>query len=124
MYLGADARQRLFTKVRRLAGIAGELRFVFDLTPSNEEPAPGIAGRMLAAAMRRSTGGREFERDARTREDIVTALRNAGFGSIEAVAASDVTRAWNLPEPVRRTRVVLFTTRASAAPATKAARTR
>ncbi|HZD15297.1 MAG TPA: class I SAM-dependent methyltransferase, partial [Pseudonocardiaceae bacterium] len=42
MYLGADARRGLFAKVRQLAAITGELRFVFDLTPTDEEPAPGI----------------------------------------------------------------------------------
>ncbi|MGH3717369.1 MAG: class I SAM-dependent methyltransferase [Pseudonocardiaceae bacterium] len=114
MYLAADARHRLFTKVRQLAAITGELRFVFDLTPSGEEPEPGIVGRVLEAAMKRSTGGRSFERDARTRDDIVTSLREAGFDdAIEAVTASDVARAWNLPDPERRTHVVLFAARAS-----------
>lgn len=113
MYLAADARHRLFAKVRQLAAITGELRFVFDLTPTSEEPEPGIAGRVLAAAMRRSTGGRGFERDAGTRDDIVTALREAGFDDIGAVASSDIARAWNLPAPDRRTQVVLFVSRAS-----------
>lgn len=113
MYLAADARRRLFAKVRQLGAIAGELRFVFDLTPRSEDPHSSIVGRVLAAAMKRSTGGRSFERDARTRDDIVTALREAGFDDIEAVAASDVARAWNLPEPDRRTHVSLFVTRVS-----------
>ncbi|MGH3770093.1 MAG: class I SAM-dependent methyltransferase [Pseudonocardiaceae bacterium] len=109
MYLAADARQRLFTKVRQLAAITGELRFVFDLTPSSEEPELGIVGRVLESAFTRSTGGRSFERDTGTRGDIVTALREAGFdNSIEAVTASDIAHAWNLPDPDRRTRVVLF----------------
>jgi O-methyltransferase involved in polyketide biosynthesis len=108
MYLTADARRLLFAKVRQLAAVTGELRFVFDLTPSSEEPEPGITGRVLEAAMRRSTGGRGFEREARTRDDIVTALREAGFNDVEAVTSSDIARTWNLPEPGRRTHVVLF----------------
>jgi hypothetical protein len=86
---------------------------VFDLVPTDEESAPGIVERVLEAAIKRSTGGRTFERDARTRHDIVTALRDAGFDDIEAVASSDIARAWNLPEPDRRTQVVLFVARAS-----------
>lgn len=113
MYLAADDRRCLFAKVHQLAAITGELRFVFDLTPSSEEPEPGIVGRVLAAAMRRSTGGRGFERDARTRDDIVTALREVGFDDVEAVTSSDIAGVWNLPDPDRRTHAVLFITRAS-----------
>jgi O-methyltransferase involved in polyketide biosynthesis len=112
MYLAADARRRLFTKVSQLAAITGELQFVFDLTPTAEEPEPGVVGRMLEAAMKRSTGGRSFERDAPTRDDIMTALRGAGFDDSEAVASSDLAHGWNLPEPDRRTHVVLFVARA------------
>jgi O-methyltransferase involved in polyketide biosynthesis len=112
MYLTADARRRLFMKVRQLAATTSELRFMFDLVPTNEEH-DGIVGRVLGAAITRSTGGRSFERDARTREDIMTALCEADFDDIKAVASSDIARAWNLPEPDRRTQVALFVTRAS-----------
>jgi O-methyltransferase involved in polyketide biosynthesis len=120
MYLAADARRGLFAKVRQLAATTGEVRFVFDLTPTDEEAAPpGIVERVLETAIKRSTGGRTFERDARTRKDIVTALREAGFDDIEALASSDIARAWNLPGPDRRTQVVLFVARASSVPAGK-----
>ncbi len=109
MYLTADARRGLFAKVRQLAATAGDLRFVFDLVPTSENTEPDTVGRMLEAA----TGGRSFERDARTRDDVVTALREAGFNDIEAVASSDIAREWNLPDPDRRTLVVLFVARAS-----------
>jgi len=112
MYLAADARHRLFTKVSQLAAITGELRFVFDLTPTCEEPEPGVVGRVLEAAMKRSTGGRGFERDALTRDDIMTALRGAGFDDSEAVASGDLAHGWNLPEPDRRPHVVLFVAQA------------
>jgi O-methyltransferase involved in polyketide biosynthesis len=109
MYLTADARRRLFAKVRQLATVAGELRFVFDLVPTSENTEPDIVDRMLKAA----TGGRGFERDARTREDIVTALREAGFDDVEAVASSDVAHKWGLPQADGRTLVVLFIAHAS-----------
>lgn len=113
MYLAADARRRLFAKVRNLAATTGELRFIFDLVPTNEEPERDIAGRVLATAMKPFTGGRSFERDAGTRDDIVTALREAGFDDIKAISAAEVARAWNLPDPDRRTQVVLFSAHVS-----------
>ncbi len=113
MYLAADARHRMFAKVRQLAAITGELRFVFDLTPTSEEHESGIAGRVLEAAIRRSSGGRGFEHDARSRSDVVTALREAGFDDVDAVASSSIAREWNLPDPDRRTQVVLFVARVS-----------
>ncbi|MGH3901882.1 MAG: class I SAM-dependent methyltransferase [Pseudonocardiaceae bacterium] len=113
MYLAVDARRRLFEKVRQLAAITGELQFVFDLTPASEEPESGIAGRVLAAAMKRSTGGRSFERDAQTRDIIVTELSEAGFDDIKIVTSIDIAHAWKLPNCNRRTQVVLFITRAS-----------
>lgn len=119
MYLAADARRSLFTKVRQLAATTGELRFVFDLVPTDEESAPGIVERVLEAAVKRSTGGRTFKRDARTRNDLVTALHQAGFDNIEVVASSDIAHAWNLPEPDRRTQVALFIARASSVLASK-----
>jgi O-methyltransferase involved in polyketide biosynthesis len=112
MYLTADARRRLFASVRQLAATTGELQFVFDLVPTSEDTEPDIVGPVLEAA----TGGRGFERDARTRDDIVTALREAGFDEIEVIASSDIAREWDLPDPDRRTLVVLFVARASSRP--------
>lgn len=109
MYLAAGARRRLFAKVRQLAAITGELRLVFDLVPTSEHTEPDIVGQMLKEA----TGGRSFERDARTRDDIVAALREAGFDDVEVVASSDVAREWGLPDTDGRTLVVLFVAHAS-----------
>lgn len=109
MYLAAGARRRLFAKVRELAAITGELRLVFDLVPTSEHTEPDIVGQMLKAA----TGGRSFERDARTRDDIVTALLEAGFGDIDVVESNDVAREWGLPDTDGRTLVVLFIAHAS-----------
>lgn len=113
MYLTADARRCLFAKVRRLAAITGQVRFLFDLVPTNEEPEHDVTGRVIDAAIKRFTGGRGFERDTRTRNDIVTALREAGFDDTEAVASRDIAREWNLPDSDQPTQVVLFVTRAS-----------
>lgn len=111
MYLAGDARRALFAKLRRL----GDIQLVFDLVPWDEEPSPGLAGRALEAVMKRFTGGRTFERDARTRAQVVDELRAAGFASVEAIAAVDVAQAWHLPHAERRTQAVVFSARATAA---------
>lgn len=113
MYLNAAARRRLFAKIHRLAERSGELRLAFDLVPTDELPPPGAAGRMLEAAMKAFTGGQTFERDARSRQDVVGELRSAGFAEIEPLASVDVARAWQLPEPERPTRTLVFTARAT-----------
>jgi O-methyltransferase involved in polyketide biosynthesis len=108
MYLATDVRRHVFRKVRQLAAITGDVRFIFDLTPRSEESSGGATGRVLDKALKWSTGGRSFERDARTRGDIVTSLRNEGFNSVEVVTSREVAHAWKLPEPDQRTLVVLF----------------
>jgi O-methyltransferase involved in polyketide biosynthesis len=108
MYLATDARRHVFRKVRQLAAITGDVRFIFDLTPRSEESSGGATGRVLDKALKWSTGGRSFERDARTRGDIVTSLRNEGFDNVEVVTSREVAHARKLPEPDRRTLVVLF----------------
>jgi O-methyltransferase involved in polyketide biosynthesis len=104
MYLDGDARRKLFARVQPIAET-----FVFDLVPSSEEPAPGAIGRVLEAGMKRFTGGRGFERDARTRDDVLAELRAAGFTDVRAIAAADVAREWQLPHPERATTMVVFT---------------
>jgi O-methyltransferase involved in polyketide biosynthesis len=113
MYLDACARGRLFAKLRRLADVAGDVRFAFDLVPTSEEPPPGRAGRILEAAMKRFTGGRTFERDARTRSDVIAELTAAGFSEIEPISSADVATSWHLPEAARDTLMVVFTARAT-----------
>jgi O-methyltransferase involved in polyketide biosynthesis len=105
MYLDAAARRRLFAKVARLPGA----RFVFDLVPADEEPPPGWTGRLLEAAMKRFTGGRTFERDARTRAGVLEELRDAGFTEVRAIAARDVAPTWQLPHAGAPTPTVVFT---------------
>ncbi len=112
MYLDGDARRRLFARVRAIAS-----RFIFDLVPVEEEPAPGMIGRVLERGMKRFTGGRGFERDARTRAQIAGELRAAGFTEVVVIDAASVARAWQLPHPEQRTTMVVFS---ATAPATRA----
>jgi O-methyltransferase involved in polyketide biosynthesis len=103
MYLDGDRRRRLFARVAARAET-----FVFDLVPTSEEPRPGAIGRALEAGMKRFTGGRGFERDARTREQVLGELRDAGFTDARAVAAHDVAASWRLPHAERATTMVVF----------------
>ncbi|MEO8839945.1 MAG: class I SAM-dependent methyltransferase [Kofleriaceae bacterium] len=99
MYLDGEQRRRLFAKI-------AAPRLIFDLVPSSEEPAPGRVGKLLEAAMKRFTGGRTFERDARTRDQIVEELHAAGFGEVEVV--SSATSRWPLPHADHATTMVVF----------------
>lgn len=99
MYLDGEQRRRLFAKITAP-------RFIFDLVPSSEEPAPGRVGKLLEAAMKRFTGGRTFERDARTREQIVDELHAAGFTDVDVV--SSATSRWPLPHADHATTMVVF----------------
>ena len=106
VYLQGDARRKLFERVR-----AAATTFVFDLTPSSEEPPPGRIGRALEAGMKRATGGKTFERDAKTRDQIAGELRAAGFADVDAFAARDVAGAWHLPFADRATPTIVWRAR-------------
>lgn len=107
MYLKPEQQRRLWEKVRRLFD-GGPGTFVFDLVPASEQPPPGRVGRLLEALMKRFTGGRSFERDRRTREEIATELRGAGFSSVELLEPGQVAAEWGLPFPEEKTQQLLF----------------
>jgi len=98
-----------------MAERAGEIRLVLDLVPTVEEPRAGLTGRLLEIALKRFTGGWTFERDARTRQDVLGELRDSGFDEAEAIAVGDVARAWQLPHAERKTPIVVFSAHASRA---------
>ncbi|MEO6776432.1 MAG: class I SAM-dependent methyltransferase [Kofleriaceae bacterium] len=109
MYLDGEARRRLFGRITAP-------HLIFDLVPQAEEPRTGRVGKLLEAAMKRFTGGRSFERDAHTREQIREELHAAGFAEVTIYRASEVARAWQLPHSDRDTTMVVF----SASRATRA----
>lgn len=112
MYLDPDQQRALFRKVRALGGGA-PLTFVFDLVPACEQPAPGVLGRALGWLMRRFTGGRGFERDARTRDDIARELRDVGFDEVTMIEPGAVAKEWGLPHPDVPTAQLVFVARAA-----------
>ncbi len=104
VYLQAPAQRQLWARVAAL----GDVRFVFDLVPWCEQPPPGALGAALDRAMKRFTGGRGFERDARTRADLRAELLAAGFATVDVHDSTELARTWNLPHPERRTGQVIF----------------
>jgi O-methyltransferase involved in polyketide biosynthesis len=98
MYLPPAARRALAARLAACPGV----RFVFDLVPAREEPSPGLAGRVLAAAMKRATGGATIERDLATRDDVIAELRAAGFASACAIAGADEMAVFSATSPGRR----------------------
>jgi len=109
MYLPRDAQRTLFGRVHALLEGGGGT-FAFDLVPPSEEPPPGAAGRALEWIMKRFTGGKSFERQARTRAEIVEDLTLAGF-EVEVLEPGSVAGAWGLPFPEVPTRIVVFVCR-------------
>lgn len=107
VYLDDAARRLLWTRVARVLRHSGGA-LLFDLTPGAEEPPPGILGRGLAWLMERFTRGRGFVRDKATRQMLVEALHDAGFGEVEVVDAATVAGPLGLPYADKRTQAVLF----------------
>lgn len=111
MYLSPEKQRSLWERIASLFAIAGEGTFVFDLVPHVEQPEAGVVGRALEAMMKRFTGGRAFEKDKRTRDDIVRELGAAGFGQVELLEPDHVASVWGLPSPTERTQQLLFVCR-------------
>jgi O-methyltransferase involved in polyketide biosynthesis len=114
MYLKPEQQRALWRKVRGLAGDTQGGTFVFDLVPACEEPRPGAIGHALGWLMKRFTGGKTFERDPRTRDDLAAELREAGFDEVETVEPAAVAHAWGLPFPEVPTQQLLFVARVRA----------
>jgi O-methyltransferase involved in polyketide biosynthesis len=108
MYLAAPQQRALFERVRALLAESGGGTFVFDLVPAVEEPPPGLLGRALGWLMKRFTGGRSFERDQRTRADVVRELHAAGFETVAAVEPGAVATEYDLPHPRTKTQQLVF----------------
>jgi hypothetical protein len=87
--------------------------FVFDLVPGEEEPELGAVGRALEASMKLFTGGRGFERDARTRAQVIAELHAVGYDDARAISSADVAHDWQLPHADHATRMVVFIARRS-----------
>ncbi len=111
MYLDATAQRTLWSRVAQALNRGAGGTFVFDLVPPCEQPRPGLLGRGLAWLMGRFTGGRVFEVDARTRDEVAAELESAGFDTVERFDTAQVAESWGLPYPRRRTQQLLFVCR-------------
>lgn len=108
MYLKAQDQRALWERMAELLRMCPDGSFIFDLVPVVEQPRPGIVGRLLGWLMKRFTGGRTFERDQRTRDDIVEELKTVGFSKVTTLEPQQVAQEWTLPYPNRKTQQLLF----------------
>jgi O-methyltransferase involved in polyketide biosynthesis len=108
MYLDGPAQRALFARIRPL--LDHQSVFVFDLVPQVEQPAPGVAGRALGALMRRFTRGADFQRDTRTRDDVLVDLAAAGF-TTTVLEPKDAPGAWQVPHLDQRTQQLVWIAR-------------
>jgi O-methyltransferase involved in polyketide biosynthesis len=109
MYLDADGQRALWRRIRALFdGRSGT--FVFDLVPTAEQPAPGVAGRALEWWFKRFTRGATMTRDTRTRADLAAELTGLGF-AVELLEPSSAPARWSLPFTGARTQMLLFVCR-------------
>jgi O-methyltransferase involved in polyketide biosynthesis len=108
MYLTADEQRSLWRRVVEALAKAPSGTFVFDLVPAGEEWHTGVVGRVLDRLLRRVTGGSTFVKDERSRHDVATELRDAGFETVELLEPDALVDRWNLPFAEARTRVLLF----------------
>ena len=107
MYLKADELKLLLGQVSDLLK-ASHGRFIFDWVPSIEEPSPGFIGRTLAYLMKLFTGGESFERDQRTRQDMVHLLYDLGAKKVELYDTQLIAKSRNLPFANTKTQQLVF----------------
>lgn len=108
MYLEPEQQQSLWVDISNTLASKGGGVYIFDLVPWVEQPQPGLLGRALEWLMKQFTGGKSFERDQRTRNDIVNDLKRAGFKSVELLEPADVAEEFALPYPKARTQQLIF----------------
>jgi O-methyltransferase involved in polyketide biosynthesis len=111
MYLDATSQRRLFAAVAELLSARGGGAFAFDLVPSIEQPKPGALGRVLGGLMRALTRGGGFVRDARTRSDVASDLRAAGFEDVQMIEPSAAPPSWRVPHLEMPTQQLVFAAR-------------
>jgi O-methyltransferase involved in polyketide biosynthesis len=108
MYLTAEEQRAVWKQVAEGLGQSGSGLFLFDLVPKDEQPKPGLVGRLLEVAMKLFTKGRSFETDSRGREAIRTELLAAGFESVDLYEPSMVAEAWRLPYANKASQQLIF----------------
>ena len=115
MYLTAEEQRSLWRRVVEALAKAPSGTFVFNLVPAGEEWHAGVIARLLASMLKRATGGSTFVKDERSRHDIATELKGAGFEAVDLLEPDALLSAWNLPFPEARTQVLLFRCRTKSA---------
>ncbi len=103
MYLEPDEQRALWRRIADVLVAGGVL--AFDLVPWVEQPKPGPIGRALEWLMKKFTKGKSFERDSRTRSDL---LVECGFDRVQVLEPCVVGTRWGLPFPTVETSQLVF----------------
>ena len=106
MYLSIDEAQTLLKLLGDTLRSTGG-RLIFDWVPTVEQPQPGIFGRLLGFLMRMFTGGQDFQRDERTREDTVELLVSMGAHT-QTYDTQNIATERKLPYEYTRTQQLVF----------------
>ena len=107
MYLKAEELKVLFLQIATLLKTS-QGRLVFDWLPSIEEPSPGFLGRTLGYLMKKFTGGNGFERDQRSRHDMIDLLYELGAKNVELYDTKLIAKSRNLPFTQAHTQQLIF----------------
>ncbi len=107
-YLDVEASWALWRQVAALLSRSAGGAYAFDLVPWPEQPRAGVWGRLLGTIMKLFTGGRTFERDERSRADLLAQLSQAGLSDPHAYDAKQVAAEWDLPHADMNTNQVVF----------------
>ena len=107
MYLSPEELRVFFGLLAQLLVKQGG-RLIFDWVPTIEQPKPGLFGRVLAALMRRFTGGDSFQRDQRSRDDMKTLLLDLGATSVTLYDCHLYAEERHLPFPAVHTQQLVF----------------
>ena len=107
MYLKPIEVEKLISQIAlQLRPTGGQL--IFDWVPTVEQPKPGLVGRILGALMRVFTRGQDFQRDERTRDDMLDLLKKLDAESCQAIDTTQIAEAQGLPYPRVRTQQLIF----------------
>lgn len=108
MYFKREAQMAIWRNISGFVKSHGG-EYVFDYIPLEDEPPRSALGNLLSRLRQRlSDHFQPFAYDDRTKQDVVTDLKDAGFTSVNLFDSAEVARSWSLPCAQIKTHVFLF----------------
>lgn len=108
MYFKRDAQMSIWRNIAEFVRFTGG-GYVFDYIPIDDEPPRSFLGDVFSKLRQRLTNHPPpFAYDDRTRLDIVSDLKEAGFSCVDAYDSAEIAESWSLPYPEEKTCVITF----------------